>query len=112
MTTFQVTPGWLVYHPNPSTPTFKVPPGSVDAHCHVFGPGDKFPYAPKRKYTPADASMLVHRLIQRMFFRGKPAPILVHRAVITFVRPQRTPAECVAEQPSRFGVCKLNLPGG
>jgi 2-pyrone-4,6-dicarboxylate lactonase len=27
----------------------------VDAHCHVFGPGDKFPYAPERKYTPCDA---------------------------------------------------------
>ena len=53
---FQVTPGWLIYHPNPSTPAFKVPPGSVDAHCHVFGPGDVFPYAPERKYTPADAS--------------------------------------------------------
>jgi 2-pyrone-4,6-dicarboxylate lactonase len=54
--TYQVTPGWLIYHPNPSTPSFKVPPGSVDAHCHVFGPGDVFPYAPERKYTPADAS--------------------------------------------------------
>jgi 2-pyrone-4,6-dicarboxylate lactonase len=28
----------------------------VDAHCHVFGPGDVFPYAPERKYTPCDAS--------------------------------------------------------
>jgi 2-pyrone-4,6-dicarboxylate lactonase len=28
----------------------------VDAHCHVFGPGDRFPYAPERKYTPCDAS--------------------------------------------------------
>jgi 2-pyrone-4,6-dicarboxylate lactonase len=27
----------------------------VDAHCHVFGPGELFPYAPERKYTPADA---------------------------------------------------------
>jgi 2-pyrone-4,6-dicarboxylate lactonase len=27
----------------------------VDAHCHVFGPGDLFPYAPERKYTPCDA---------------------------------------------------------
>jgi 2-pyrone-4,6-dicarboxylate lactonase len=53
---FQVTPGWLPFHPNPSIPTFKVPPGSVDAHCHVFGPGDEFPYAPERKYTPVDAS--------------------------------------------------------
>jgi 2-pyrone-4,6-dicarboxylate lactonase len=37
-------------------PRFTVPPGSVDAHCHVFGPGDQFPYAPERKYTPSDAS--------------------------------------------------------
>ena len=27
----------------------------MDAHCHVFGPGDEFPYAPERKYTPCDA---------------------------------------------------------
>jgi 2-pyrone-4,6-dicarboxylate lactonase len=46
---------WLVYHPNPSRPSFRPPPGAVDAHCHVFGPGDLFPYAPERKYTPCDA---------------------------------------------------------
>jgi 2-pyrone-4,6-dicarboxylate lactonase len=28
----------------------------VDAHCHVFGPGAEFPFAPERKYTPCDAS--------------------------------------------------------
>jgi 2-pyrone-4,6-dicarboxylate lactonase len=28
----------------------------VDAHCHVFGPGERFPYAPERKYTPCDAT--------------------------------------------------------
>ena len=53
---FEVTPGWLVYHPDPSVPRFKVPAGAVDAHCHVFGPGAVFPYAPERKYTPVDAS--------------------------------------------------------
>ncbi len=49
-------PDYLPFHPSPSKPTFKVPEGSVDAHCHVFGPADKFPYAPERKYTPCDAS--------------------------------------------------------
>jgi 2-pyrone-4,6-dicarboxylate lactonase len=47
---------YLPFHPNPSKPTFKAPAGAVDAHCHVFGPADKFPYHPKRKYTPCDAS--------------------------------------------------------
>jgi 2-pyrone-4,6-dicarboxylate lactonase len=47
---------WLDWHPNPSKPTFVVPKGAVDAHCHVFGPGDIFPFAPERKYTPCDAS--------------------------------------------------------
>jgi 2-pyrone-4,6-dicarboxylate lactonase len=53
---FTKTPGWLDWYPNPSKPRFELPPGSVDAHCHVFGPGDRFPYAPERKYTPCDAS--------------------------------------------------------
>ncbi len=43
------------YHPSPSKPKFLVPDGAVDAHCHVFGPGDVFAYSPKRKYTPGDA---------------------------------------------------------
>src|SRR5437870_4791350 len=53
---FQKTPGWLDWCPAPSKPQFKVPVGSVDAHCHVFGPGAQFPYASERKYTPCDAS--------------------------------------------------------
>jgi 2-pyrone-4,6-dicarboxylate lactonase len=53
---FHKTPGWLDFHPAPAIPSFKLPPGAVDAHCHVFGPGDVFPYAPERKYTPCDAS--------------------------------------------------------
>ncbi len=52
---FTMDADWRVFHPNPSRPTFRAPPGAVDAHCHVFGPGDVFPYAPERKYTPCDA---------------------------------------------------------
>jgi 2-pyrone-4,6-dicarboxylate lactonase len=55
MSRFQMDRDWLVYHPSPSKPSFVPPPGAVDAHCHVFGPGDEFPYAPDRKYTPCDA---------------------------------------------------------
>ncbi|NEH56374.1 amidohydrolase family protein [Rhizobium leguminosarum] len=55
MANFQMDPDWLRYHPDPSKPRYIPPPGAVDAHCHVFGPGDVFPYAPERKYTPCDA---------------------------------------------------------
>ena len=56
MMEFQKTPGWLDWYADPAKPTFKLPAGSVDAHCHVFGPGAEFPFAPERKYTPCDAS--------------------------------------------------------
>ncbi|MFT4051416.1 MAG: amidohydrolase family protein [Microbacterium sp.] len=53
---FEKSPGWLDWYDGPSVPTFRLPAGAVDAHCHVFGPGARFPYAPERKYTPCDAS--------------------------------------------------------
>src|ERR1700720_140598 len=53
--TFEPDAGWLVYLASPRKPDYVLPPDAVDAHCHVFGPGDVFPYAPERKYTPADA---------------------------------------------------------
>ena len=53
---FVMDADYLPFHPNPRKPDFIPPKGAVDAHCHVFGPGDIFPYAPERKYTPCDAS--------------------------------------------------------
>ncbi len=53
---FEKTAGWLDWFSGPSKPRFQLPAGTVDAHCHVFGPGSQFPYAPERKYTPCDAS--------------------------------------------------------
>ncbi|MCC2111507.1 MAG: amidohydrolase family protein [Hyphomicrobiales bacterium] len=46
---------YLPFDPHPTKPRFVPPVGAVDAHCHVFGPADRFPYAPERKYTPCDA---------------------------------------------------------
>jgi predicted TIM-barrel fold metal-dependent hydrolase len=41
--------------PNPKKPQFKLPPLACDSHFHVFGPHRKFPFAPNRPFTPADA---------------------------------------------------------
>lgn len=46
---------YLAFHPNPKKPDIALPKGAVDAHCHVFGPAEKFPFAPQRTYTPVDA---------------------------------------------------------
>ena len=41
--------------PNPRKPRFTPPPNSCDTHAHVFGPPEKFPFAPTRQYTPPAA---------------------------------------------------------
>jgi 2-pyrone-4,6-dicarboxylate lactonase len=55
------------YDPSPVKPSYKPPPGACDAHFHVFGPANKFPYAPNRTFTPHDAPkeklFELHRLL-------------------------------------------------
>ncbi len=42
--------------PNPHPPQrLTLTPGACDAHCHVFGPAHRFPFAPDRTYTPPDS---------------------------------------------------------
>jgi 2-pyrone-4,6-dicarboxylate lactonase len=43
------------FHPNPSKPRLRLPPGSWDTHCHVLGPTDRFPFATTTTINPADA---------------------------------------------------------
>ena len=45
----------LAPDPSPVKPRYTPPPDACDAHCHIFGPGAEFPYAPNRTYTPPDA---------------------------------------------------------
>jgi len=51
--------------PNTKVPAYKPPPLSCDAHCHIFGPGDVYPYAPNRSYTPPDAPLSRFKALQQ-----------------------------------------------
>ncbi len=44
--------------PEASRPKAFTPPAlACDAHCHVFGPAARFPFAPARSYTPPDSGI-------------------------------------------------------
>lgn len=43
------------FHPDPSTPRLRLPPGACDAHVHVYGPQSRFPFVWDRTFTPGDA---------------------------------------------------------
>ena len=51
--------------PNTRVPAYKPPPRACDAHCHIFGPGDVYPYAPNRSYTPPDAPLARFKELQQ-----------------------------------------------
>jgi 2-pyrone-4,6-dicarboxylate lactonase len=79
-------------------PHFKLPKGSCDAHCHVFGPGDKFPYAPNRRYTPEDAPKETLAALH--------AHLGIDRAVIVQASCHGTDnaamLDCIASDPKRY----------
>lgn len=62
--------------PDTRTPRYRPPPGACDTHCHIFGPGDVFPYASGRAYTPPDNGyenlVRLHRIL------GLSRAVIVH----------------------------------
>src|SRR5258707_13772323 len=56
---------------NTRTPKFRLPPLACDAHTHIFGPGDKYPYAPGRPYTPPDAPLEDFRALHKKLGIGR-----------------------------------------
>ena len=84
MTTFEKTPGWLDWCPHPQKPEFRLPHGAVDAHCHVFGPAARFPYAAERRYTPADAPKEALAALHALAQRGQLKRDLIDKAIRDF----------------------------
>ena len=62
--------------PHTRTPKFKPPPLACDAHCHVFGPASKFPYAPDAPYWPPDAPFEALQVLHRKL--GIERAVIVH----------------------------------
>ena len=86
-------------------PRFKLPPGATDAHCHVFGPAAKFPYAPNRRYTPEDAP--------KEMLRALHDHLGIERAVIVQASchglDNAAMLDCIASDPKRYrGVAIVN----
>ncbi|MEO6651968.1 MAG: amidohydrolase family protein [Ilumatobacteraceae bacterium] len=52
-------------HPDPHAPRRFTPPAhATDAHCHVFGPAARFPFAEDRSYTPPDSGIDDFEILQ------------------------------------------------
>ena len=93
---------WLVFCQHPTKPEFQLPKGAVDAHCHVFGPGDVFPFAPERRYTPCDAP--AEKLFELRDFLGFQRNVIVqatchgadNRAVVDALKKARGLARGIA----------------
>ena len=47
--------------PAPRKPKLKAPPRSVDCHAHIFGPVTRYPFSPKRLFTPPDVTLAQYR---------------------------------------------------
>ena len=45
----------------PRKPRLEAPRGSIDCHAHIFGPVSRYPYSPKRLFTPPDVSARQYR---------------------------------------------------
>jgi predicted TIM-barrel fold metal-dependent hydrolase len=79
-------------------PVFTPPPLTCDAHCHVFGPADRFPYAPNRRYTPEDAP--------KEMLRALHDHLSIQRAVIVQATCHGTDnaamLDAIASDPARY----------
>jgi 2-pyrone-4,6-dicarboxylate lactonase len=84
--------------PDPKTPKLALPQGSCDTHIHLFGPADKYPFAPDSPYISRDALAETYIALQKK--------LGLARAVIVsgggYGRDYRLMADTLARYPDRF----------
>ncbi len=77
------------------TLTFQVPAGACDCHVHVFGPAERYAFAPERAYTPGDASIEDLQRLHRA--------LGIERVVIVHPSPYGTDNACTVDALRRIG---------
>lgn len=91
--------------PNPQPPKIKAPPGTIDCHAHVFGPESKYPYSPRRGYTPPDASLTDYLAMHDVL--GVERSVLTQPSV--YGTDNAAMLDAMAEHPGRIlGVAALD----
>ena len=133
MSAFEKTPGWLDWYAGPSKPKFQVPAGAVDAHCHVFGPGAVFPFAPDIKYPshvrmcnlprqsnlplePRKIRLLLRQIrMQNLQRHPHPQRLILRRIHFTHPAPahkllhHKPPVNHLPGPQAWLGVCRIQL---
>ena len=90
---------------NTKTPAFKVPAGTVDAHCHIFGPAAEYPFSPTRPYTPPDAPLSMFRALHEKI--GVERAVIVNATLHGF--DNRVVTDAIARSDGKYlGIANIN----
>jgi predicted TIM-barrel fold metal-dependent hydrolase len=84
--------------PDPKQPKLVAPPGACDSHIHLFGPADKYPFAPDSPYTSREASAETYIALQQRL--GLSCAVIVSPG--GYGRDYRMLADTLARYPDRF----------
>ena len=91
--------------PDTKTPSFKVPPGTVDTHTHIFGPAAQYPFSEKRPYSPPDAGLAMFRALHAKI--GVDRAVIVNATVHGF--DNRVVTDAIAQSEGRYlGIANIN----
>ena len=90
---------------NTRTPNIAVPAGACDTHAHIFGPMDRYPPLPTRRYDPPDAS--IERYLTMLRALGVERAVMVNASA--YGTDNRILFDAIAEAGDNFrGVALVN----